>query len=181
MNEFKNMFLGLTASTIVLTSFAISTLPSRAQSEALEGQPELIAAANEESAPLDPDGPAECCQPWAEKMGLSDEQMEKLVSLKSEYAVKTAPQKAELMSDMKQMMLLMTASSLDKQAVLSLHEKMANIKSDLSTARVNHMLSAMAVMTPKQRTDMRHRMLMHMVDPHHMHDMHHHGFEHHHE
>ena len=104
----------------------------------------------------------DCCQPWAEKMGLSDEQMEKLVSLKSEYMVKTAPQKAELMSDMKQMMLLMTAPSLDKQAIMSLHDKMSSIKSDLCTARVNHMISAMEVLTSKQRSDMHHHMLVHM-------------------
>ena len=183
MNEIKNMLLSLTASTVVLTSFAMSALPSRAQSEAPDGGPEQSApmVTDEDVVSPDMDAPADCCQPWAEKMGLSDEQMEKLVSLKSEYAVKIAPQKAELMSDMKQMMLLMTASSLDKQAILSLHEKMANIKSDLCSARVHHMLSAMDVMTSKQRSEMRHHMLVHMVDPHHMHDMHHHGFGHHHE
>ena len=183
MNELKNMFFGFTASTVVLASFAMSTLPSKAQSEAPESSSEqsVPMITDEEVASPDMDSPSECCQPWAEKIGLSDEQMEKLVSLKSENAVKTAPQKAELMSDMKKIMLLMTASSLDKQAILSLHDKIANIKSDLCTARVHHMISVMEVMTPKQRAEMRHQMLVHMVSHHHMSDMHHHGFGHHHE
>ncbi len=103
-----------------------------------------------------------------EKLGLSDEQMEKLVSLKSEYEVKTAPQKAELMSEMKKMALLMSASKLDKDAVMALHEKIASTKSALCTDRVNHMLSAMEVMTEKQREEIHHRMLVHMLGHHHM-------------
>jgi Spy/CpxP family protein refolding chaperone len=164
------MFLGLTASTIVLAGFTFSGLPARAQAEAPEGPPEQsVPVINEEDVVSpDMDSAADCCEPWAEKMGLSDEQMEKLVSLKSEYAEKIAPQKAELMADMKKMMLLMTASSLDKSAVMSLHEKIANIKADMCTARVNHMLSVAEVMTPKQRADIRHHMLVHMVSPHHM-------------
>ena len=176
MRELKNVLLGLTASTVVLASFAMSSLPVRAQAEAPEGPPEQsVPVINDEDVSPDMDASSDCCEPWAEKMGLSDEQMEKLITLKSEYAVKTAPQKAEMMSDMKQMMLLMTASSLDKSAIMSLHEKIANIKSDLCTARVNHMLSVAEVMTPKQRADMRHHMLVHMVSPHHMMD----GMKHH--
>ena len=178
MNELKKMFLGLTASTVVLTSFAFLPLVARAQAEAPEGPPDEIVLVTEESTP--PGEEMDCCQPWAEKMGLSDEQMEKLVSLKTEYMTKTAQHKAEVMSDMKQMMLLMTASKLDRQAIMSLHDKIASIKSDLCTARVNHMIDAMEVLTPKQREDMHHHMLVHMVDPHHMHGMKDHGFAHHH-
>ena len=177
MGELKKMFLG--ASTIILASFTFSIVPALAQAEAetAEGPPEEIVLVTEEGGPSETD----CCQPWAEKMGLSDEQMEKLVSLKSEYMVKTAPQKAEFMSDMKQMMLLMTAPSLDKQAIMSLHDKMSSIKSDLCTARVNHMISAMEVLTSKQRSEMHHHMLVHMSSPHHMQgDMHKHGFGPHH-
>ncbi len=177
MSELKKMFLG--ASIMVLGSFTFPPLPVSAQAEAPEGPPEEVVLVTEEGSP--PQSEMDCCQPWAEKMGLSDEQMEKLVSLKSEYMVKTAPQKAELMSDMKQMMLLMTASSLDKSAIMSLHDKMSTIKSDLCTARVNHMISAMEVLTSKQRSEMHHHMLVHMSSPHHMQGgMHHHFFGHHH-
>jgi Spy/CpxP family protein refolding chaperone len=180
MNELKKIFLGLTAVTVVLANFSITALPSRAQAEAVEGPPEEIVLVNEEAPP--PGGEVDCCQPWAEKLGLSDEQMEKLVSLKSEYMVKTAPQKAELRSDMKQMMLLMTASRLDRQAITSLHDKMSDLHADLCKAHMNHMIDAMEVLTPKQREDMHHHMLVHMVDPHHMHGKHHmfhHEFGHH--
>ena len=179
--NFRNMVLGMVASTVLLTSFAFLPLVARAQEE-IQGPPEEVALVNEEVMAVGPG--EECCEPWAEKLGLSDEQMERLVSLKSEYMAKTAPQKAEMMADMKQMMLLMTASSLDKSAIMSLHDKMAGIHSDLCAARVNHMMDAMNVLTSKQREDLHHRLLVHMVDPHHMHghaDMSHHkSFEHHH-
>src|SRR5579872_5705556 len=140
MIELKKIFLGLTASTIVLANFSLTTLSARAQSETVEGPPEEIVLVNEEAPPPGPGGEMDCCQPWAEKLGLSDEQMEKLVSLKSEYMTKTAPQKAELMADMRQMMLLMTASRLDRQAIMSLHDKMSDLKSDLCKSRLNHLL-----------------------------------------
>ena len=81
--------------------------------------------------------------PWAERLGLSDKQLEQLVSLKSEFSVRTAKEKAELKADRKKLMLLMTEPTVDKEAVLSLHEKMKSLQSDLSDSRVNQMLGAM--------------------------------------
>jgi Spy/CpxP family protein refolding chaperone len=163
MNELKKMFLGLTASTLVLSSFTFAPLAARAQAEVSEGPMDEVVLVTEEGGP-----PMDVHESWAEKMGLSDEQMEKLISLKSDYAVKTAEQKAQLMADWKKMMMLMTASEVDKSAIQSLHEKMDSIKSDLSSAHLHHMMDVMEVMTSKQRSTMRHEMLVHMSDPHHM-------------
>ena|ERR1700722_5728852 len=103
-----------------------------------------------------------------DKLNLNDEQREQLVTLKSAYAVKTAKEKAELQADKKQMMLLMTQPTIDKQAVLSLNDKIKSLKSDLSDARVNHMMNAMNVMTAQQREKVRHHMLAHSISHHRM-------------
>ncbi len=171
MNRLNNLALSLIASSIFLINNPIN---ASAQASPPSGEP---GAVNEESVKID------CpmaCEPWSEKLGLTDEQMEKLVSLKSDYEIKTAEKKAQLMADTKQMMLLMTASKTDKDAVLTLNEKMNSLKTELATARVNKMLDAMAVMTVKQREEIHHHMLTHMLSHHNMHEMHHHIGEHHH-
>jgi Spy/CpxP family protein refolding chaperone len=63
---------------------------------------------------------------------------------------------------------------------LSLNEKTNSLKSELSTARVHKMLDAMAVMTPKQKEQIHHHMLVHMLSHQPMGEKHHHGMKHHH-
>lgn len=96
---------------------------------------------------------------WAKTLGLTDDQMTQLVSIKSEYKVNTAKQKAELKADRKKLMLLMTEEKLDKQAIFSLKEKIDSLKASISDARVNKMISVMSVLTPQQRAQVRHRLL----------------------
>jgi Spy/CpxP family protein refolding chaperone len=164
MKYFNNRLLGLLTAGTVAICFNASTIQSYAQSEESANPSEDVLIISELP---DAEGGHIGHEPWPEKLGLTDEQMEQLVSLKSEYAVDTAKQKAELKADMGKMMLLMTAPTLDKQAVLSLKEKMDQLKASLCDARVNHMISAMNVMTPKQKEQMRHHMLVHMLSHHH--------------
>ena len=178
MNRIKKIALNLVASSVLLANLSICATPSKAQTEPVADQPdETVLVLAESAGPDGSDfGGPEGNQPSPEKLGLSDEQMEKLVALKSEYEVKTAPQKAELCADMKKMGLMMSSPRLDKDAIMSLHEKIDSIKTELCTARVKHMLSAMDVMTDKQREEMHHHMLVRMLSHHHMKGgMKHHG------
>ena len=118
--------------------------------------------------------------PWPVKLGLTDEQMSQLVSLKSEYEINIAKQKAELQANMKKMILLMTAPKVDDKAILSLNEKINSLKTSLADARVNQMLNVMNVMTPEQREQMRHHMLIRTLSHHHhsIEGKKHHGMQH---
>lgn len=168
MDRLKNLALGLIISSIILINSSINV---KAQSATFIGGHE------EESVKVD------CpmvCEPWPEKLSLTDEQMEKLVSFKSDYEIKSAEKKAQLMADMKQMMLLMTEAKPDKDAILALNEKMNSLKAELATAHINKMFDAMAIMTIKQREQIHHHMLVHMLSHHQTYEMYHHGFGHHH-
>jgi len=163
MKGFKNIFFGLLASgTIILAS---GPWLAKAYAQSTETTTTTVAV-NEASGTPNWDYPAER-GPWPKKLGLTDEQMTQLVSLKSEYVVNTAKQKAELQANIKKMVLLMTEPKLDKQAVFSLNDKINSIKSSLADAHVNQMLSVMNVMTPQQREQMRHHMLVHALSHHH--------------
>jgi len=169
MTKLNGMAVALIASGIFLANYGISPVSCRAQAA-----PEDPAPANEES--FKADCPSEC-GPWPERLGLSDEQMEKLITLKSDYEIKFAEKKAQLKADMKQMMLLMTADKVDKDAVLSLNEKMNSLKAELSTARINKMLDGMAVMSTKQKEQIHRHLLVHVLSHHSMPDsMQHHTF-----
>jgi Spy/CpxP family protein refolding chaperone len=155
MKNFKNIFYALfISSTVSIASSAMAaeiTAPSQCSDSSKTTVVSQI--------------PSKCnfrsCQhkSWAKKLGLTDEQMTQLVSLKSEYKVNTAKQKAELKADQKKLMLLMTEEKLDKQAIFSLKEKIDSLKASISDARVNKMISVMNILTSQQRAQVRHRLL----------------------
>ena len=174
MWQLKNISFGLIGSSILLSALAISPIEAKAQASLAPGDAHVV---TEEAVKID------CpfaCEPWPEKLGLSDEQMEKLITLKSDYEIKTAEKKAQLWADMKQMILLTTTAKTDKDAILALNEKMNALKAELSTSRVNKMLEAMLVMTAKQKEEIHHHVLVHMLNQHPVADKHHHSAEHHH-
>ncbi len=173
MKNFNRMLFGMMTATTLAFCFNVSTVKVCAQAEesvevadaaeAADASDMIVIAALPETAAGERSG----CEPWPEKLGLTDEQMEQLISLKSEYIIDTAKQKAELRANMKKLALLMTEPKLDKEAIMSLHEKINQLKTGLSDARVKHMLSAMNVMTEKQREEMHHHMLVHSLSHHH--------------
>lgn len=169
MNCLKSWTFNLTAIATCLTIFNISTSASQAQSSPAE-IPEGEMRVN---------CPAEC-EPWPEKLRLTDEQMEKLISLKSAYEIKNAEKRAQLFANMKQMSMLMTDSNLDKNAILALNEKNNSLKAELATARTNRIIEAMSIMTDKQREQIHHNMLVHMLSRHQMGDMNHYNWRKHH-
>jgi Spy/CpxP family protein refolding chaperone len=167
MNRLKTFTFGLLASGTILITFNICVFPSQAQavpggSESLpEGEMKI-------TCPIE-------CEPWPEELELTDEQMEKLVDLRLDYEIKIAEKEAQLMSNMKQMALLMTSTKTDKEAIMALNGKTNSLRADLDTARVQKMIAAMDIMTPKQKEQIHHRMLVHMLSHHQMDIMKHHG------
>jgi len=165
MNDFKNIFFGVLASGAVAVISNVWAAQANAQTDQTTNTSETVVISEVPGTP-NWDYPAER-GPWPEKLGLTDDQMSQLVSLKSDYKINTAKQKAELESNMKKMVLLMTAPKLDKQAILSLNEKIDSLKATRADARVDQMLSVMNIMTPQQREQMRHHMLVQSLSWHH--------------
>ncbi|MFA6210634.1 MAG: Spy/CpxP family protein refolding chaperone [Candidatus Obscuribacterales bacterium] len=93
------------------------------------------------------------CAPGAmhSKLKISDEQKDKLSSIRDQYKLATAQKKAELEVAMSQQRQLMSKTVIDKSAVLSLQSKINGLKADLSNARIDMALTASAVFTPEQR------------------------------
>ena len=179
MKNYKNIFLGLVTGGTLVACFSAGAVQSYAQSQDQSADSGETIVISEIPGTPNWDYPAER-GPWPTRLGLSDGQMEQLVSLKSEYSINTAKQKAELQANMKTLILLMTEPKLDKQAVFAMNEKIDQLKTALADARVNQMLAVMNVMTPKQREDIRHHMLVRALSQHHsMGSKHHKGSEHH--
>ncbi len=165
MNDFKNIFFSvLTGSTLAVVS-NLWAAPAHAQTNETMNTSETVAI-SEVPGMTNWDYPSESGS-WPEKLGLTDDQMSQLVSLKSDHEINTAKQKAELKANMEKLVLLMTAPKLDKQAILSLNEKIDSLKATLADARVDEMLSVMNIMTPQQREQMRHDMLVRSLSWHH--------------
>lgn len=87
------------------------------------------------------------------KLKLSDEQREKLGSLRDQFKLSTATQQAELEVSYRQMGELLRKPTIDKQAVLALQTKINGLRDNLSNAKVAMMLSASDVFTPEQRAE----------------------------
>lgn len=161
IKDYKNLVVCAVTSAGVAVASHAWPLQVHAQIEKQERPAECLALSENEShtAPL-PDYLAEK-EPWPEKLELSTEQMSQIVSLKSDYSINTAKQKAELQADMKKMVLLMTEPKANEDSVRSLNVKINSIITQLADARVKMMLEAMKIMTPSQKEQMRHNMLVH--------------------
>ncbi len=155
MKELRKKALGLIFAGIFFGSFTISPRATQAQPNPYDSQPN-----NEIAMKLE--GPIDCGS-CPEKLGLTDEQMEKLIALDSDYEIKNAQKRAQLVSDIKQMALQMTEPKTDKAAVLALDEKINSLKTELAIARANKMLEGMSILTEKQKELMHHHMLVHML------------------
>jgi len=159
----KSMSLKLIACSTIVLNFSLWGLQTHAQSSNSGDTTILISEVPQTGSWGYPTERGS----WSRQLGLTEKQMEQLVELKSDYTVRTAQQKAELMASKKKMMLLMTEPKVDKEAVRALNERIKSLQSDLSDSRVNNMLNAMEIMTPKQREEIHHHMLVHEVAHHH--------------
>ena len=92
------------------------------------------------------------------RMSLTPEQREKLGAIRDQFTLDTATKKAQLQVQKHQLRELLTKPTVDKQAVLSLNDKLNGLKADLSNARLQMMLASGDVFTPEQKQQMRERM-----------------------
>lgn len=97
------------------------------------------------------------CAPGA-KFSLTEDQKDKLSSIRDQYKLSTAQKKAELEVAMHQQRELMGKTTIDKSAVLALQSKINGLKAELSNARIDMALTASAVFTPEQREMFQKRM-----------------------
>lgn len=84
---------------------------------------------------------------------ITDEQRQKLSSLRDQFELSTAQKKAELDVDKRQLRQILHATTVDKQAALSLQSKINGLRDDLSNARLGLILAAGDVFTPEQRAE----------------------------
>jgi len=96
---------------------------------------------------------------FSRKMGLSDEQLQKIATLKDQERVATASQKAQLKALYDQLKIEITKPELDKQSVFGLQGKINDLRAQLSNEKLEERINFMAVLTPEQKEQLRHRML----------------------
>jgi Spy/CpxP family protein refolding chaperone len=108
------------------------------------------------------------------KMHMTDDQLEKMMSLSQAYSTATAAKKAQLHVLHQQMRSALSAPSIDRGALASLNDKINSLSADLSRTRLNYMEDRAEVMTAEQRAAMHHMFLV-MGAMHHHHGRGHHG------
>jgi Spy/CpxP family protein refolding chaperone len=150
----------------VLTAALFFAAPAFAQDA---GQPEYFSQTPDiaeselyvANMPPPPGGPGSHAGCPLEGLGLSDDQLEKLSSIRSQYEINTAQKKAELHAKSHQMMDLLSQASVDKQKVMSLQGEINAMKSDVSNSRAAMLVDCSAVLTADQKKQLHHMMLMH--------------------
>lgn len=86
----------------------------------------------------------------------SDEQLEKMYQIKSDFQDKSGPKFVEMMSLERNLRDLLTQPEFDKSKAQSLQNKINSAKADLANLRLDERMSLLAVLTPEQRKEVRH-------------------------
>lgn len=94
------------------------------------------------------------------KAKFSDEQLEKMHSLRLKFAADNDAKKAQLHTLRGQLKDEITKPAIDKSAALSIQSKINALQADLANARLAMMIETSTVFTPEQRQAFRHRMLV---------------------
>jgi Spy/CpxP family protein refolding chaperone len=94
------------------------------------------------------------------KMGFSDSQLEKMASEKDQFLNKTASERSQLGILHRQLREELSQTNIDRSKAESILAKINSIKADLSTAKLDLKINEIALLTPDQREQMRHRMLV---------------------
>ena len=97
---------------------------------------------------------------FGKRLGLTDEQLLKISTMKDQYRVTSAGQKAEtrLLSD--QMNNILTSPQLDKAQTLSIQTRLNDVKDKLSNEKLQFRIDFMSVLTPEQKEIVRHKTLV---------------------
>lgn len=91
---------------------------------------------------------------------MTDEQLEKLSSLKNEMRESMGPKILELKKLKSQMKDKLTKEDVNKDEILAIQAKINTVKSDISNVKVAFMVDASSVLTAEQKKEMRRKMLM---------------------
>jgi Spy/CpxP family protein refolding chaperone len=97
---------------------------------------------------------------FSKKLGLTDAQLVKIVALKDQARVTTAPQKAQLKTLNDQLKDILTSSDSNRQQALDLQGKINDVKDKLASEKLEYRLDFMSVLNPQQKEMLRHRMLV---------------------
>lgn len=110
-------------------------------------------------------------------LGLSNDQLEKLHTLKTSSFEANGPKRLELRSLHRQMKDSLTKPGINKSELLALQSKINSLNAELSNSRVSFMADASSILTEEQRQKVRRAMLMGSVGGHHkkFHGKGHHG------
>jgi len=149
---------------MIITGLLLSALPAFADSTI--------------TAELPKDGGAKQCAGGKfgcdPKLMITPDQKAKLGSLRDQFKLSTADEKAELEVAHGQLRRLFSQPTVDKGAALALQNKINGLRDDLSTAKLNMMLASSDIFTPEQREAFSKMRGMH-GGRHHRHGGHHRG------
>ncbi|MBX9692233.1 MAG: Spy/CpxP family protein refolding chaperone [Cyanobacteria bacterium] len=105
-------------------------------------------------------GGGQCGGGFKSKLNLSDDQLERLNSLKMASREASAPKVMELKSLHSQLKDKLTKGDVNKSELLSLQSKINSLKGELANSRISFLADASAVLTADQRQQLRHGFLM---------------------
>lgn len=151
--------------TGVMPAFAADT-----DSTTIPGQIEqqAVADTDENALPGDdvlafaPGGAMAAC-PAGKHMSFTDEQLEKLNSLKNQMADAVGPKRLELSTQMRQLKDLITQPSVDRSKITSIQGKINSLRDQICDLKLNYRLDTLAVLTDEQKKELRHHYLIRNV------------------
>lgn len=94
---------------------------------------------------------------------LSEEQRDKLLTLRNKHKLDTAATRAELQVRKSELRHLFSKANIDKSAAKDLQGKINELTARLSDARLDLMLASSDILTPEQRESMRNRFMRHSL------------------
>ncbi|HEY9760560.1 MAG TPA: hypothetical protein V6C97_35700 [Oculatellaceae cyanobacterium] len=94
------------------------------------------------------------------RLGLSDTQLEKVAVLKDKSRTDTAAQKAQLKTLSDQLKLVITKPEINQSEAMQIQSKINDLRSQLSNEKLQERIDFMSILTPEQRENLRHRMLV---------------------
>lgn len=152
----------LSAMGFAFSGLAIAPMPVSAQSADAGASPTTVA-----KLPAGGCSVGGKCFSGKKKMNFSDEQLEKLSSLKTKMRETSGPKMLELKKLKGEIRDKLTKSDVNKDEILAIQSKINGLKAELSNDRISFMVDASQILTEEQKQTMRRKMLMKILMGHH--------------
>ena len=149
------MFTGKFVKTLLITSTLIG-MPAFAQGNVEKAQVTQVKVGGGACARAGFEGR----EHFGKKMGLTDNQLEKIASLKDKSRTNTAEEKAQLKTLNDQLKVAITKPEVSAQEDLAVQNKINGLRSQLANQKLQEKLDFMAILTPEQRETLRHKILI---------------------